>query len=222
MDYETLRPFFIWPHGLFGGAVLLSGAVAVATKKGSPVHIKAGLVFYWTMIAALVAAVPLMLMTGNTFLLGLTPLSAYLVIAGRRTVRRRKTGQKVLAPFDRALALVVALASAALAAYGVYGMSKGSDFGIVAIALGGIGVWMAGADFKNRDKKPERATEYLEQHIGYMVGAFIAATTAFSSINLGRIDAIPTWLTWLWPTVLGTAAITVFTNRIKNRGKKKR
>jgi len=221
MDYDTLRPFFIWPHGLFGGAVLLSGAVAIATKKGSPTHIKAGAVFYWSMLAALVAALPLMILTKNHFLLGLTPLTAYLVIAGRRTVWRRKNGHKVLTPFDRWLALGTATISGALAAYGGYAMTKGSSFGIVAVVLGGIGLLQAGSDWKNRDRKPERATQYVEQHLGYMMAAFIAATTAFSAVNLGRVEAIPTWLTWLWPTVLGTAAITVFTRRLKNRTRRR-
>lgn len=92
----------------------------------------------------------------------------------------------------------------------------------MAIVLGGLGTWVAGTDFKDRDKKPERATEYVEQHLGYMMAAFIAATTAFSAVNLGEIESIPTWLTWLWPSVAGTVVIRVFTARLRNRGKKKR
>ena len=222
MDYETLRPFLIWPHGLLGGAVLISGAAAIATRKGGPIHVKAGRVFFWAMLAALVAALPLMILRGNVFLLGLTPLTAYLVIGGRRTVQRRKQGLKVLAPLDRNLALGTAAVCAALVVYGVIAWIGGSGYGIVAVALGAIGVLKAGSDWVRRDRKPARATEYIEEHIGFMMAAFIAATTAFSAINLDRFEAIPAWFTWLWPTVLGTIAIVVFQRRITSRGKRRR
>ena len=180
MDYETLRPLLLWPHGLLGGGVLLSGAAAIATKKGSPTHVKAGKVFFWAMLAALAVALPLMILSRNVFLLGLTPLTAYLVIAGRRTVQRRKQGLKVLAPVDRWLAIGTAATCAGLVALGVKGWLGGSDFGVVAVALGMVGVLKAGGDWKNRDVLPDRATKYIEEHIGYMMAAFIAATTAFA------------------------------------------
>jgi hypothetical protein len=41
-----------------------------------------------------------------------------------------------------------------------------------------------------------------------MIVSYIAAWTAFSAVTLSRFMG-PTWLVWLWPTMVGAPAIAI-------------
>ena len=102
MDYDTLRPFLIWPHGLLGAVVLLLGVVVLVLPKGTPRHVALGRVFYWAMLASVALAVPMMLLRGNWLLLLLSVLSFYMLVSGRREVQRHRAGGlAVMAPIRR-------------------------------------------------------------------------------------------------------------------------
>jgi hypothetical protein len=52
--------------------------------------------------------------------------------------------------------------------------------------------------------------------MGYMVGAYIAAVSAFSVVNLMFLPPI---VRWLWPTVIGVPLLILTTNRYKKKAR---
>src|SRR5262245_59893705 len=125
-------------HAACGGLALLSGAVALATRKGSLPHRRAGRVFAVAMVAALVLAQPAILARQN-FLLGLlAPFTLYLVLRGVRVARQRDGAAH---GFDRALALVAAVGGALLIGRGVLDLARGGSVGglsTVGLGLGAL------------------------------------------------------------------------------------
>ncbi len=203
-----------WIHGSFGFVVLGSGAVAIATKKGSRRHIRAGLVFFWSMVASVAFVTPSLIADDNLLLGGLGILVLYLVRGGRREIARRRSGEPP-SRLDHAVVRFVGASSLGLLVLAAVILSRGrGGYGWVALGFGLLGAKLAWDDHV-RFKDPEAArSRALESHLGYMGGAFIAATTAFSAVNF-EASALPKWLVWLTPTIVGIPAITVATKRLR-------
>lgn len=61
-----------------------------------------------------------------------------------------------------------------------------------------------------------RRPNWLKAHISGMLGSYIAMTTAFIVVNVGRIDAIqniPIIIFWILPTIIGTPFIRMITKK---------
>ncbi|HEY3917170.1 MAG TPA: hypothetical protein VGL83_05230 [Stellaceae bacterium] len=56
-----------------------------------------------------------------------------------------------------------------------------------------------------------RGPERLSRHLGRMVGAMIAATTAFAVVNLTQL---PQLVPWLGPTAIGVVLIVYWNIRV--------
>jgi len=216
VTYEALRPWLIVPHGALGGVVLLLGVVVLVTKKGTPQHVKLGRAFYWSMVGSIVLAIPLMLLRGNHFLLLLSILSFYMLVSGRREVQRHKA-KAPFSAFDRGFTLLTLVASVGLVGWGIQRLvTRGSGgFTWVFIGLGALGVNLAWDAWRRRDGPPRHRLAWMEDHVGMMIGCFIAATTAFSSVNLSRVGGIPVWVIWLGPSILLVPLIVRETRRIR-------
>ena len=111
----------LWAH-IAGGAIgMVTGVVALASRKGQRVHRAAGSVFFWAMFAAYAigAGVAPFLETGQrpNFVAGVMAL--YLLISGAMAARRRD----VKAGAPEVIGLIVALA---IAAAGVVFMAMGA------------------------------------------------------------------------------------------------
>ena len=218
MTYDALRPWLIWPHGVLGIIVLLLGVAVLFLKKGTPTHVRLGKAFYWSMITSVVSALPLMVLRKNWFLLMLSVLSFYMVVAGRREVQRHKAGD-AFSPFDRMFTLATLGTCGALVAIGVLGLVTGrfGGFAWAMLGIGGLGTNLAWDAWKRRDGPPRHRLAWMEDHVGMMMGSFIAATTAFSSVNLPRVGGIPVAVIWLGASVLLVPVIIWWARKIKAR-----
>ena len=198
--YDTLRPWLIVPHGALGAAVLLLGVVVLATKKGTPQHVRLGRWFYWAMMVSVALAIPVMLLSRNWFLLLVSVLSFYMLVAGRREVQRHKEGTG-FTTFDRVFTLATLVSCLGLMAWGGWrlAMGRGGGFGWVFVGIGGLGTNLAWDAWKRRDGPPRHRLAWMEDHVGMMIGCFIAAVTAFSSVNLTRVG-LPVFVIWLAPS----------------------
>ncbi len=215
MAYDALRPWLIVPHGALGTLVLILGVVVLATKKGTPRHVKLGTAFYWAMLGSILLAVPLMLLRSNWFLFLLSILSFYMLVSGRREVQRHKT-KTPFSTFDRLLTLVTLVACLGLMGWGIQRLvAHGSGgFTWVFIGLGALGANLARDGWSRRDG-PRSRLAWMEDHAGMMIGCFIAATTAFSSVNLSRVGGVPVWVIWLAPSAVLVPLIVWETRRIR-------
>ncbi|HWB64137.1 MAG TPA: hypothetical protein VG603_11540 [Chitinophagales bacterium] len=189
-------------HIASGGAALITGLIPLFSAKGGKLHRRAGLVFYYAMMAVAASAFVIAVGKHLNFLLAVAVFSFYMNYMGRRVLKNR--GGKFMW-FDW-------LPVAAGLVTGVYLVST---LQIVAVVFGGILVSMAVQDIIMQlrgDEAIKKAAKLrVLTHISRMVGTYIATSTAFLVVNINFVK--PGWLLWLLPTAIGTPVIIYFTSQ---------
>ena len=81
-------------HILLGIICVISGIVAMLSKKGSPVHMRSGKVYYWVLLLVFITVIPLSIMRWplNNHLLALGGLSFLAAYFGRKFAQRPRPG----------------------------------------------------------------------------------------------------------------------------------
>ncbi len=131
------------------------------------------------------------------YLVAVGVLSGYLVFGAWRAAHAHdRTG-----PIDHVAAVAVGIAGLALFSLAYIQQSAFAAvlimFGIICVGAGGIDLY--------RLSRPAPRKAWMYRHLTLMLGAYIAAVTAFSTVNL---HVIPLVARWIWPTVFGTILIT--------------
>ncbi len=195
----------LYIHIAAGSLALAIGALAAVAKKGVKLHIMAGKVFVVSMAITAVSAIALSIIRPNPFLLGIGFFTGYLVSSGWIWARPIRVAQRVR------YARFVALASMAPAAYMLYHALSHGFINIIMLVFGGILLSMAIPDAVRR-KNP---VSPIRLHAGRIGGAYIAAFTAFLTVNLA-------WglLVWLGPTFVGAPLIFMATRMFDAKKKK--
>lgn len=199
-------------HVLAGFGALFAGAGALATEKGGRRHRLAGRAFVYAM--AVVSATSLALYAldpGATrlFLAMVAVFSYYFVFSGYRVLSRKRPDDGPTA-VDWAGVGLLGIASVGLLGMGTALALGGTGFAVVLLVFGGIGTAFAARDAREFRREPGRPGEWLTGHLARMIGGYVAAVTAFSTVNF---TFLPTVLRWLWPTLLGVPAIVVLVRR---------
>ncbi len=96
---------------------------------------------------------------------------------------------------------------------GLYSIMGNNYFGIVMIVFGAISLSMVRQDIRNYSGNIKYRNQYLQMHIIRMVGANIAAFTAFLVVNNHSI--LPNLVAWLLPTAIGAPIISYWVNKQK-------
>lgn len=210
-------------HILAGTAALIAAPAAAVATKGARVHRLAGRTFFWAMAVVLASALVIQFLRPNPFLLAMAVLSFYLCFTGYRYAGLLGTPpDQNRRAADLLAAAITLIACTALVAYGIAaaaGADLGgwsgagrvtggaSDLGVVAIALGSLGCTFALIDLLAFKRSAPTPNGWLFTHMGRMLGAWIAALSAFSAVNL---RVLPPTIRWLWPAVIGTPLITAW------------
>jgi hypothetical protein len=103
----------------------------------------------------------------------------------------------------------------ALMAVGVIRIA-GRSVSIVSVVFGLIGVRLGLSSIFDFLKPPAEKMFWWYRHLQGMIGSYIAAMTAFSAVNLGPWFGNAWWV-WLWPTILGVPAISIWTAYYKKK-----
>lgn len=200
----------------FGGFIL--APVAVAVKHGGKFHRIAGKFFVGAMLTASLSALLLAYFRPNVFLFMVGIFSFYMTCNGYRVLYRKKIAvTKRVAIMDWLIVAINTISCAALVVFGIINLPN--SFGIIAMVLGSIGFLLGYSDIKTFIKPPAEKTYWLYVHISNMIGAWIAAVTAFSATSL---SFLPTVVQWLWPSLVGGFAISYFTKKYKQKLTKKK
>ena len=199
-------------HILFGGVALFVAPAAMMTHKGGLWHRRWGKIFFWAITGVALTAVILSVIRSGLFFLLVALFSFYLALTGYR-VLYRKTPEQRPGQADWAATYAMLAGSLGLIAYGIYQMLT-SSMGIVAIVFGGIGFLLAMSDVRDFRRHPEDKMAWWYSHLTRMLSAYIAAVTAFSVVNFKFLPPIPRWL---WPTVVGTLGIVVWTRYYRRK-----
>ena len=201
---DSLLKVFLGIHIVSGFIALLSGLIAILTKKGQKNHKKAGIIYFYSMLGVSASALVISIIKSNEFLLYISIFAFFQTFNGYRSVKVKDLKAK---PIDW-IVLLLGLVNTVLMI-----LSKN----MILMVFGGISIFLIYSTFviyfNNLKNKPQLKMIWLPRHIGMMLGAYIATTTAFIVVNLSYA-AIP-WLPWLLPTFIGVPLIFYFTNKYR-------
>jgi hypothetical protein len=180
-------------HVLGGGVALLVGPVPMLARKGGPLHRRAGLVFSTAMGAGSVSAFVLALIVGNTLLLTIAVLTAFLIFSGVRAAWFRRG----LHPgwSDGAACLLMACFGSWLL------WRSASPIDATGLFFGTGSLVLAARQWQLlRAARPN----WLLAHIAGMGGAYVATLNAFLVVNL---SFLPKAVVFIVPAAVGTLVI---------------
>jgi uncharacterized membrane protein len=215
----------LYLHILAGFTALLTGGIAIATKKGKGKHVVAGRIYFWAMVVVATTALWLAVLRPNFFLLFISLFSFFLTWSGYKAIYwKNKPLTTTAALFNNILIPVFLLIGLSMVIIPVLGWTgipipeRLDRLSIVLIVFGIIFCLTAGAELKHL-LKPNKSNKFwwMYRHIGSMLGAYIATFTAFLVVNG---DFLPQLVAWLGPTVVITPVISYWIRkyRIKLEG----
>jgi len=192
-------------HILAGLVALLAGLGAIVTKKGGHRHNTAGKLYVLSMAVVVVTAVPLAVWVSNWFLLAIAVFSGYLVFSGYRVVMRRRAGLTDPTAIDYAgHGTMLAVGVGMIATGGWQTLRDTADLGPVLVVFGVIGCVLALGILRELHSPPAERPPWIQNHIVFMGGGYIATVTATVTVNL---TVVPPLFRWLGPTAVGVPLI---------------
>jgi hypothetical protein len=197
-------------HVVSGFTALGAGMVAMLVKKGQRVHRLSGLVFFYAMLGVAASAISISVSKSNLFLLHIGIFALYQNVSGYRATRNKTIKPNWL---DWSMWGIAAINSFFMLYHQTLVLMV---FGTISsiLVIGDLRIFIRHIQGQEIPK-----LEWLSQHIGMMMGTYIATSTAFVVVNANSFR--PAWLPWLLPTALGVPLIVYFTRKYAPRNKRK-
>ena len=210
MSKEIILQF----HTILGVSVFVTGLLQMLLKKEGPRHRFIGQVYLYSWLFLLISGACL---TGLAITI-IGVFGFYFALTGARIGRLKN---KPITWFEKTIFLIGGLAAIALLYYAAVLYLEGQQsWPIILAVFGGIFLWTTAGDiFKYILKKPFKKQIYgkydwIFEHFTRMSISFIAAVTAFTSIqNVFQNNT----LNFLLPTVIGTILIRILTRLYKKK-----
>ncbi|WP_264521921.1 hypothetical protein [Flavobacterium sp. N1994] len=192
-------------HVIAGCIGLITGTLNVTRKKGNKPHRQVGVFFFFSMIINAVAGFVMSILHENLFLLIIAVFSFYMTATGQRILALKSLdkGQNPKRE-DWTLTISMILFAVFFIVYGIYLLANDTNFGLVLLVFGTISILMAKKDIAIYQGDIKIKNYWLLIHIQRMIGAYIAALTAFLVVNN---TYLPPVFAWLLPTVILTPLI---------------
>ncbi len=210
---NTLHNILRFLHVAGGAVALISFWVPALTKKGSPIHRKAGRVYVRGMGTVMVTSLPLSAVSffeGNwvagTFLLYLFIITATSLYTGVRAPRSKAGPEHLATPVYVGFGWATLIGGIVVLAIGLATQTW------LLVGFSTIGLTAGPAQIAFAKKPPTDPRYWWYEHLGGMIGSGIAAHIAFLAFGARRL--IPGYdlggwgmLAWFVPLVVGTVAI---------------
>lgn len=189
---ESTISFIIGLHAFSGLTALVTGFIAILSRKGEKLHRACGKLFFYAMLLVCATALFVSIYKSNLFLLFIGFFSLYQNLSGYRAIKNKSRNP---AWFDWVLVAIGAT-------NGLLMLFTGNP---VLMVFGGISLLLVFGDIRIyatvlRGREIAKMA-WLRQHIGMMMGTYIATSTAFIVVNV-TYSAAP-WVPWLLPTFIG-------------------
>lgn len=193
-------------HIISGFLALSSGLFSVIFKKGGIWHRRSGKVFFYSMLGVCFSSFYISILKSNQFLFHIGIFSLYMNYFGFMAVKNKSLKPK---PLDWPILIAAGINC-------IFMLLSGN---IVLMVFGGICVYtllqnirVIVAVLRGKELQP---FAWLRMHIGMMMGAFIATTTAFLLVNVESLpfEHLPYWFTWFLPAVLLLPLSIYYTRR---------
>lgn len=202
---EALFKILLIIHIIAGSIGLFTGTITIIRKKGDKIHVLVGKFFFYGMLLNAIAGFIMSIMHENIFLLIIAVFSFYLTVTGQRFLSLKKLdkGQKPKC-IDWIITSKMIVFALFFMVYGILLILNHKNFGAVLVVFGMISLLMSRKDIAMYRGKIKFKNYWLLLHIQRMIGAYIAALTAFLVVNNTYLPAI---VAWLMPTVIITPLI---------------
>jgi uncharacterized membrane protein len=215
----------LYLHILVGGIALLTGAVAIFTKKGKKAHRTAGRIYFWAMTLVFFTGVIVASYRFNRFLFLIAFLSYYSVFSGVRFLKLKQLHKNQNpAWFDWAAGTLNGIANLVFVGFGLYllltiGLKGGT---LLSLGFGIGGLFLTYTNVKPLVVRPTRANHWYTAHIGNMMGGYIATFTAFLSTMASRYQFMDPYLAFALPALIGVPMLAYWTYREEKKYDAKR
>jgi uncharacterized membrane protein len=204
-------------HIAAGSTAFVMAPLALITAKGGKSHRRWGKVYFWSMAVVAATALVLALYRPVLFLALVAVFSFYAAFAAYRILFLKKlTAGDKPSGADWAAAIFTFLSSLALAFLGVVKPAWVQQLTIPAVVFGLVGMGLAGKSMWQFLHPPREKMFWWYEHLGNMLGSYIAAWTAFSVVTIGRF-VHGGWVIWVLPTAIGVPAISLTTAYYKRK-----
>lgn len=199
-------------HIAAGMLALFIAPIAMFTVKGGRAHRRWGKVYFWTMALVALTAMVLALYRPTIFLALVAIFSFYFAFAGYRAILTKKTGPRAI---DHAASAIALLGSLGLLALAIHPLPH-QFFPAPAVALtfGLLGTTIAGLDLLRLLRPSQDRMAWWYNHMGRMLGSYIATVSAFSAVNF---KFLPIALRWTWPSLIGVPGIYLWTRYYRRK-----
>lgn len=202
-------------HVLSGFIGLIIGSTVLLRKKGDAIHKKTGTIFFYSMLTAGASSLTLAIIHPNYFLFIVGVFTLYMLFTGTRYLRFKKNNVKPNKT-DWLITLLMLLTAIIFIVLGVIQLLHQNDFGIVFIVFGLLSMRLLYSDYLNYIGKFKEKNYWLMAHIQRLVGTYIASFTAFLVVNSNYLpNFIPSWLVWIFPTIILTPLILKWSKKYK-------
>jgi uncharacterized membrane protein len=193
----SLFNVLLYVHIACGATSLLLGLFILLSKKGTSIHKRVGIIYYYCMLTAALISFPMSYLHSNYFLFIIGVFTSYLLLTGKRSLKKKEVSDAQ--NMDWALTIVMLIFGVLFIVFGSYKLTHADYFGIVFLVFGSISIFFVCQDKRNFTGKSRYKNYWLTTHIQRMVASYIATVTAFLVVNN---KALPDTIAWLLPTVL--------------------
>jgi fluoride ion exporter CrcB/FEX len=198
----------LYLHAFAGTLALVIAPLAMLASKGSDAHRRWGKVFFYAMSVVVVTAIIAGIVRPNILMALVALFSFHMLASGYRALylKRLHEGQR-MQRWDFILQGSAAVINGALFLWGLINLTMGrrDSASLIFFVFGSVGLFMVWRNVHQFYKRSVDKREWLYMHMTGFLGGYIATVSAFSAVNLHMIQ--PTWLQWLWPTIIGSPLI---------------
>ena len=166
--------------------------------------------FYFTMLAAAATALVVSILPNHEspFLFSIGVFSSYFVISGFRSIRFRL--REFNLAIDRWLAYGITTTGVIMI---LYSLVLEGQLNVVLLTFGTVAIVIGARDLVLFKDRTRLRRGWLKLHLGKMVGAYIAAVTAFFVVN----QILPGLSNWFMPGIAGGIYIGYWFRRLVPR-----
>lgn len=182
-------------HITAGFTALSAAAGAILTKKGMTIHRYCGRIFLFAMTGIFLTSIPMSLIKKDLFLLLIALFSYYFAISGWVYAKNR-TG--IASRLAWALAFMMLIVACTMLVTSLR-TSDASYQPTVLMVFGILGCMISLSDIKMFYGHKATGNMRIIKHFSAMLGATIAASTAFTVVN---VQTHPAYIAWLAPTFI--------------------
>jgi hypothetical protein len=185
---ETMYRILLALHIAAGTVALVTFWVAAFARKGSRLHVGAGIVYWRSMVSIIATALPMagvFFLRGGpgigTFLLYLVVITAVAMWSGRRAIRLKKDQAAYRSGAYGAVALASLLAGLVVLATGLTLRNT------LLIGFSFVGTVVGISMLRKRGAISPVGNWWMQEHYSAMLGCGVATHVAFLSIGLDRL-----------------------------------